>query len=43
MSTIFPSNDHSDVRINMLKFLAGPEADIMDTLVDEIKMIKNGN
>lgn len=43
MSKIFPLNDHSNVRINMLKFLAGHEADVMDALVDEIKKIKNGN
>lgn len=43
MAKLFPSNDHSNSKINMLKFLAGPEATIIDSLVDELKKIKNGN
>lgn len=43
MSKIFPSNDRSNVRINMLKFLAGPEANVMDSLVDELRKMKKGN
>lgn len=42
MEQIFPLNDHSSVGIEMLKFLSGPEAIVVDKLVNELKKINIG-
>jgi len=42
MSKIFPLDNHSNVRVEMLKFLGGQEVKVIDKLVAELKKIKNG-
>lgn len=40
MAKIFPIEPESNSRVNILKFLAGPEALVVDKIVDELKKIK---
>lgn len=42
MAKIFPLDNHSNVRVEMLKFLGGAEVNIIDNIVAELKKIKNG-
>lgn len=42
MAKIFPIEQNSNSRVNILKFLAGPEANVVDKIVDELKKIKKG-
>ncbi|CAI6365699.1 unnamed protein product [Macrosiphum euphorbiae] len=41
MAKIFPLDNHSNVRVEMLKFLGGQEVNVIDNLVAELKKIKN--
>lgn len=42
MSKIFPLDNHSNIRVEMLKFLGGQEVAVIDNLVAELKQLKNG-
>jgi len=42
MAKIFPLDNHSNIRVEMLKFLGGQEVSVIDDLVAELKKIKNG-
>lgn len=42
MAKIFPLDNHSNVRVEMLNFLGGQEVNVIDNLVAELKKIKNG-
>jgi len=42
MAKIFPLDDHSNVRVEMLKFLGGQEVKVIDNLVAELRKMKNG-
>ncbi|XP_001943513.2 uncharacterized protein LOC100166739 [Acyrthosiphon pisum] len=41
MAKIFPLDNHSNVRVEMLKFLGGQEVNVIDNLVAELKKMKS--